>query len=486
MHKLGIIVPYRNRSQQLQKFVKHMTSYLGSNLEYEIIVVEQDDKESFNRGALLNVGFKEARKLGCDYVVFHDVDLLPRYVDYSYSDVPLELVGKIVDSSYEEGFQIKTTDLTDDYFGGVTLFPVEAFEKINGYSNKYIGWGFEDNDLLYRCREAQIPLGYKNYRQYIATGPALTFDGEYSYARIPFNRGSAVKKGVSFLVNFRVEDLKLDKDLPHDECAVFCIPGLDAALCYESFGTYKFEVFDNYEDVYSIHTEKLPVGITVQAIVTLDSVKRQGRMYFNGKLVGKFEWPEGRNLKFGSREIYLGVGHPTREIKSNVSRKWFRGQISDFATFSRALTRDEVRSIFREGYLGLNRFQPEQWYTAGVLGKERLTIPNVADTLSQLPMGGDLVDCKITPMVPLEDFYRMTVPLKRPGTFIEQPHITNGTTKGYWKSWATRLNQFRYREVESLGSYMYRDGLNTLPNVVKVTKKVVPLAGTTHLMVKFK
>jgi hypothetical protein len=29
----------------------------------------------------------------------------------------------------------------DTYFGGVTLFPVKAFEEIDGYSNKYWGWG---------------------------------------------------------------------------------------------------------------------------------------------------------------------------------------------------------------------------------------------------------------------------------------------------------------------------------------------------------
>ena len=144
------------------------------------------DEEDFNRGALLNAGFLEAKKRGCDYVVFHDVDLLPRNVDYTYSNTPLELVEKIVDPREDKHFKINVADLTDDYFGGVTMFTVEDFEKINGYSNKYVGWGFEDNDLLLRCREAQIPLGYKNYRQYPTLEPAFTFNGHSSYIKLPF------------------------------------------------------------------------------------------------------------------------------------------------------------------------------------------------------------------------------------------------------------------------------------------------------------
>lgn len=463
-----------------------MPPYLEKqNLEYEIIVAEQDDEGEFNRGALLNAGFLEAKERGCDYVVFHDVDLLPRYVDYSYSDVPLELVGKIVDPEFEEGFQIKVGDLTDDYFGGVTLFPVETFEKINGYSNKYIGWGFEDNDLLYRCREALIPLGFKNYRQYQTVEPALSFDGKYSYVRVPVVK-STLKKSLSFLITFRVQDLPVNPELPHDECAIFCIPGLDAALCYESFGTYKFEVFDNYEDVYSIHSKKLPTGITMQAVVTLDFESREGKMYLNGKEIGKFRWPEDRTLKFGSNEVYLGVGHPTRKESSNVSQKWFKGQISDFAIFSRVLDKAEVFNLYSKSYLGLGRFQPKQWYSAKVVGPDGLTLPNLAEGLAQFPLGGDIVECKVEPLVSLEGFYRLTVPLKRPGVFESQPHPTNGTTEGYWKSWATRLNQIRFRNVESFGSLKSRDGLSSFSQVILTKKKLATWPGAVRLQVQFR
>lgn len=461
-HKLGVIVPYRDRAQQLTKFLEYLPDYLSDQgIDYEIVVVEQMGEEGFNRGALLNAGFLEAKEAGCDYVVFHDVDLLPRQVDYSYSEVPLELVDKVVDSNYSKKLQIRAEELTDDYFGGVTLFPVEIFEKINGYSNKYVGWGFEDNDLLVRCREALVPIGFKNYRQYCTVEPALTFSGINSYAKVPFEVPGPEQKGISFLVTFKVEDLVLNRETASDECAIFSIPGYDADLCYESFGTYKFEIFDDKGDVYSVHTKKYPLGITIQAIIVLDFENRVGKFFINNQEIGKFKWPVDRTLKFHSNEVCLGVGNPTRVTGS---KKWMRGQVSEFAIFDRALEQKERRALFQEGYLGLGRFRPRQWYSGRVVGSDN-TLPNLAERGS---LDGKLKSCEITPLVSPEYFYRLSVPLKRQGVFVNQPHETNGTENGYWKSWATRLNQLRYRDMETLGSSRVRDGLTSIRKIAKV------------------
>ena len=157
--KLGVVIPYRHRYDQLILFKSKIISYLKSkNIDFEIIVIDQDDAKNFNRGKLLNIGFIEAKKMKCDYVVFHDVDMIPIDVDYSYCDYPVHLsTNFIADGEFNR-------IVFDEYFGGVTLFPVDVFETINGYSNEYWGWGYEDNDLLDRCKQFNIPLYSKEIK----------------------------------------------------------------------------------------------------------------------------------------------------------------------------------------------------------------------------------------------------------------------------------------------------------------------------------
>jgi hypothetical protein len=54
MAKLGIIVPYRNRHEHLAVFNPTISKYLNNtDIDYKIIIVQQDDAKLFNRGLLL-------------------------------------------------------------------------------------------------------------------------------------------------------------------------------------------------------------------------------------------------------------------------------------------------------------------------------------------------------------------------------------------------------------------------------------------------
>lgn len=162
----AVIVPYRNdlkdvRKKQLEKFLHFMPKYLahlGSNHKFKIFVIEQDTKiknnkfeERFNRGALLNIGFIQAKQQGYNYFIFHDVDLIP---DKSllkfygaYPSDPIHIAK--VNSKYSVGGK---------YFGGVNSFNIKDFEKINGYPNNYWGWGGEDDELYDRVADNDLDV----------------------------------------------------------------------------------------------------------------------------------------------------------------------------------------------------------------------------------------------------------------------------------------------------------------------------------------
>ena len=77
-HKLCIIVPFRDRFEELLEFAPYMKNFLQlQGVENEIYVINQADKYRFNRAYLINVGFRESSDT-CDYIAMHDVDLMPQ------------------------------------------------------------------------------------------------------------------------------------------------------------------------------------------------------------------------------------------------------------------------------------------------------------------------------------------------------------------------------------------------------------------------
>ena len=76
--------------------------------------------------------------------------MIPLRVDYSPVDRPTHLATHF--TSYHGEKRI----IFDEYFGGVTLFPIMDYYKVNGYSNNYWGWGYEDDEFPFRISK----LGY--------------------------------------------------------------------------------------------------------------------------------------------------------------------------------------------------------------------------------------------------------------------------------------------------------------------------------------
>ena len=184
-HKLGICIPYRNRKEHIEKLIPHLSSELDKQgIEYSFYVGHQVDDKLFNRGAMKNIAAHYAFEDGCDYIAWHDVDMLVYNkecdgVSYSYpEDNPQHIATKLSKYRYTLGY--------DQYFGGVVLFTKEQAYKTNGYSNEYWDWGQEDDDLFWRCYFEGYTTG-KVFKKYENRTVGI-FNGDSSLVAIPTNR----------------------------------------------------------------------------------------------------------------------------------------------------------------------------------------------------------------------------------------------------------------------------------------------------------
>lgn len=165
-HKLGILVPYRDRFEELMVFIPHMQNFLKKqNIVNHIYVMNQVDSYRFNRASLINVGFELSMIDGCDYVAMHDVDLLPLNSNLSYdypANGPVHLAAPHLHPRYHY----------PTFVGGILILKRKHFKLVNGMSNKYWGWGLEDDEFYVRLKEAGLNI---TRPQNISTGTHDTF-----------------------------------------------------------------------------------------------------------------------------------------------------------------------------------------------------------------------------------------------------------------------------------------------------------------------
>ena len=108
---------------------------------------------------MFNVGFAEVTKQrpSAPCFIFHDVDLVPvnsRNI-YGCTARPRHMSVSLDKFRYNLPY--------DELFGGVVAVLAEQFRQVNGFSNRFFGWGGEDDDLSGRFRSKGIvPYRYGN------------------------------------------------------------------------------------------------------------------------------------------------------------------------------------------------------------------------------------------------------------------------------------------------------------------------------------
>jgi len=145
-----ILVPYRDnaeqdRAAQLKKFISHMARY---HSDWVVLIIEQTEGEKFNRGALLDIG---ARLVKSDYVIFHDVDLIPLapLVPYytAFPEKPIH-IGAAYKGKYSGA----------GFIGQVLSISMVDLKKINGFPRMFWGWGGEDDAMRNRMKKKGISV----------------------------------------------------------------------------------------------------------------------------------------------------------------------------------------------------------------------------------------------------------------------------------------------------------------------------------------
>ncbi len=199
MLRFCVFIPYRDRANHLAELLPRLTQTLQQDPRMtgvlsRVVIVEQNDDQPFNRGALFNAGFLVEEE-SFDYVCFHDVDFVPIDVDYSMPELPTRRIWEGAQSRPREpGGDRVIRHRFNWFFGAVLVFRKEHFRRVNGFDNHFPGWGFEDGDLRERCRyeglEPQFGHGHFEALDHVNRGvnPDLSYTEQAMTNRRRYHR----------------------------------------------------------------------------------------------------------------------------------------------------------------------------------------------------------------------------------------------------------------------------------------------------------
>ena len=460
--KLGVCVPYRNRELHLNEFVPKLGKYLkDKNIDFCMYFCHQVDDKLFNRGATKNIAAKHAFEDGCDYIVWHDIDMIPEEgADYSFPEkFPRHIATKISQMNYGLKYH--------EYFGGAVVFSKEQVEATNGYSNDYWDWGMEDDDLFWRCHmEGMTNTTYlPNNTQ---EQSYAYFNGNSSVIKVPFERKyrglTSRSHTISALVRcyHQLDKNKIfligDKENKYVEYPILRLPGYDYGLSFNNsralsltywnnFNQHNYMWIKRYDDQWSWVT------------ATFNQDNKTSHFYLNGSEVDSkagFGSPSphtwiGKLKNYGISDIYLGHT-PTFPDKEHG---YFKGDIAKVYAWKRCLHPEEVMNLNKEIpkdelALNLDFNKPNSDFipTDIEIKKEEIKIPN------------------------------SIIPHRVEGKFRCLPHEDEGLVDGKWaKGDTTAANERRYVLKMQQGKINYKeDGIKQVKYEFIGEEKLTPWA----------
>ena len=347
--KLGVCVPYRNREEHLKEFVPIVSKFLESqNIDFKIYFAHQVDDKLFNRGAMKNIAAKHAFEDGCDYIVWHDIDMVPEddTCDYSFpNDNPQHIAVRISQSDYQLKYE--------EYFGGAVVFSKEQVERTNGYSNDYWDWGMEDDDLFWRC----VKEGYANktkldYNEEQVVGYFNGVDSKIEFKPSREQRAClSDSHTVSVLVKAdqQIEKVPIwligDTERQFVEYPIFRKPGYDWGLSFNNSRAYTMQLWDRMKN-HIYQWIKRYENQWSWVTMAVDAENKKIHFYLNGResdarlgtgTQSPFEYTEPLK-RYGTEPFYIGYSNSPNE-------SFFKGAIASIAMWNRCLTPDEIKNM---------------------------------------------------------------------------------------------------------------------------------------------
>jgi hypothetical protein len=469
--KLGVCVPYRNREAHLKEFVPRVGKFLEERgIEYCMYFGHQVDDKLFNRGAMKNIAAEQAFKDGCDYVVWHDIDMIPEDdgCDYSFpKDNPRHIAIHISKTNYHLKYA--------DYFGGAVVFSKEQVEKTNGYSNDYWDWGMEDDDLFWRC----VLEGYAdiNYLEYKKTKSFLRFNGNNSYVKIPtssiLDELTHKSHTVSILVRAFHQEEKMpiyligSEDKKFVEYPIFRRPGYDYGISYNNSRAYTVMLWDMFnKPIYQ--WMKRYEGQWTWVTFTVDATNKKIHVYLNGI---ESEAASGTGVespasytgglkRYDDKEYYLGM---SSSVGEKDPAKYFKGDIGKLIIWNRCLSQEEIVSSFNSKVEGAVL---DYDFTSDKLLKDNTGHNN----------NGLVYNCE-----KLEETIKVPhtiIPHRTPGKMECLDHEDEGFVDGKWaKGETTARNEYRYIMGMQQGKIDHKkDGINNLKYTLVSIDEITPKA----------
>jgi len=457
--KLGILVPYRNREDHLKYFVPTIKEYLNDKgIQNSIYIIEQGNKKPFNRGKLLNVGY-ELFKDECDYFCFHDVDLIPQEdsCDYSVVHRPTHLASRLSKFNYQLVY--------DEYFGGVTLFTKNHFELINGFSNEYWGWGYEDDDILYRCRKRGVPLSENRLGKYSKLSQenkmVLQFIDKSYIKVIPDQVLSDTFKD-SFTIQLLLypsHDLILNEISTYDEYFILSKKHY-FNLSFTSGLQLKASIVDKNGKEWMVLSPRLAEQ-WIHYVFTYDKKSGIMRSFVNG--VESSTSPVvmgGISISPAKSFMYMGCDDPFTGKTNN-----FKGYINQTSIWNKDLKWREIKSLFNNGNISDPLINTQSYNSvenlvyhvnAEFVNDKKLTDYSEFNTESIL---SDVIQKNIN----VKFGYLSLIPYRRDGKFTCLEHQESGWDNSKYKDFNSRENQLRFfNKVKRNLVDMKNDGLSTL------------------------